>query len=56
MFFSIFNVKYFFNKRTVTKTFRNLVKYNWNSTRKTKKKKFLELYPTRYYPHEITKM
>ena len=40
-FFSIFDVKYFFNKRTVTKTFRNPVKYNYNSTMKTKKKNFL---------------
>ena len=39
-FFSIFDVKYFLNKRTVTWTFRNPVKYNWNSTRKTKKKIF----------------
>ena len=40
-FFSIFDVKYFFNKTTVTQTFRNPVKYNWNSTRKTKRKNFL---------------
>ena len=40
-FFSIFDVKYFFYKRTVTQTFRNPVKYNWNSTRKTKKKNSL---------------
>ena len=38
---SIFDVKYFFNKRTVTQIFRNPVKYNWNSTRKTKMKMFL---------------
>ena len=40
-FFSICDVKYFFNKRTVTKTLRNTVKQNWTSTRKTKKKNFL---------------
>ena len=40
-FFSIFNVKYFFNKRTVTSTFRNPVKYSWNSTGKARKKNFL---------------
>ena len=49
MFFSIFVVKYFFNKRTVALSFRYLVKYNWNSTRKTKQK-FPGLYPTGYYP------
>ena len=35
-FFSIFDVRYFFNTTTVT--YRNPVKHNWNSTRKTKKK------------------
>ena len=41
VFFSIFNAKYFFNKSTATQSFRNPVKYNWSSTRKTKKKIFL---------------
>ena len=40
-FFFNFNVKCFFNKRTVTSTFRNPVKCNWNSTRKTKKKNLM---------------
>ena len=39
--FSIFDVKYSFNKIIVTQTFRNPVKFNKNSTRKTKKKNFL---------------
>ena len=43
-FFSIFDVRYFFNTTTVT--YRNPVKHNWNSTRKTKKKNcvFLSYY------------
>ena len=41
VFFFNFNNKYFFNKRTVTSTFRNPVKCNWNSTRKTKKKNLM---------------
>ena len=43
VFFSIFNAKYFFNKSTATQSFRNPVKYNWSSTRKTKKKNLLGL-------------
>ena len=31
-------------------SFRNPVKYDWNSTRKTKKKILGGFYPTRYYP------
>ena len=40
IFFSILDVKYFFNKKTLTSTCRNPKKYSWNSTEKTKKKNF----------------